>query len=346
MPLKVVRRPKSPYWYLRGTFRGVRIEETTRTTSRTKAEEIRVRRETTLLDEAIHGRKPATSFAGAALAYLDSGGSDRFLDRLVEYYRTTPLQYIDQASIDTAAKTIHPHASLATKNRQIYTPIAAILNYSAKRGWCEKPILVRPKQSKPRIRWLRIEEANSLIDAADDHLKPLLIFLFYTGARVGEAIKLDWSDVDLDRAHVTFPETKNGEPRGVPLHSRVVQALQRYKHRNGRVFLNRAQKPYRLPSGKNAGETSHGSVIRRSFRKAVRAAGLTNLTPHDCRHTFATWHYQKNRDLTALMRLGGWKTMSMVMRYVHSNVEEHKATIDALPGENLGETSNKKKNKP
>jgi hypothetical protein len=38
------------------------------------------------------------------------------------------------------------------------------------------------------------------------------------------------------------------------------------------------------------------------------------------------------------MRLGGWKTVSMVMRYVHANVDEHRHTIDRLPvGGNFGE---------
>nr|WP_237143545.1 tyrosine-type recombinase/integrase [Phyllobacterium zundukense] len=58
---------------------------------------------------------------------------------------------------------------------------------------------------------------------------------------------------------------------------------------------------------------------------------MTNFTPHDCRHTWATWHYKANRDLGALQKLGGWKTMAMVMRYAHTNVSEHVHTIDALP---------------
>ena len=37
------------------------------------------------------------------------------------------------------------------------------------------------------------------------------------------------------------------------------------------------------------------------------------------------------------MRRGGWKTVSMVMRYVHANVDEHRHTIDRLPGGNLGD---------
>ena len=62
-----------------------------------------------------------------------------------------------------------------------------------------------------------------------------MIFLLYTGGRAGEALWLDWRDVSA-RAHVTFPKTKNGEARGVPLHPRVVAALANLPHREGEVF--------------------------------------------------------------------------------------------------------------
>jgi hypothetical protein len=37
------------------------------------------------------------------------------------------------------------------------------------------------------------------------------------------------------------------------------------------------------------------------------------------------------------MRLGGWKSVKMVMRYAHTNVEELSHTIDRLPGGMLGD---------
>jgi len=60
--------------------------------------------------------------------------------------------------------------------------------------------------------------------------------------------------------------------------------------------------------------------------------------PVCCRHTWATWHCIANRDLTKLQALGGWKTLSMVLRYAHTNVDEHKGSIDAPPGGNPGES--------
>ena len=55
--------------------------------------------------------------------------------------------------------------------------------------------------------------AHRLIDAAAPHLKPLLTFIICTGARLSEAIELEWRDVDLEGARVIFWRTKTGRRR-------------------------------------------------------------------------------------------------------------------------------------
>jgi hypothetical protein len=50
---------------------------------------------------------------------------------------------------------------------------------------------------------------------------------------------------------------------------------------------------------------------------------------------------RRPRDLGALQKLGGWKSVRMVLRYAHVNVGELAHTIDRLPGGNLGEHENR-----
>ena len=89
--------------------------------------------------------------------------------------------------------------------------------------------------------------------------------------------------------------------------------------------------PYERPAEDDE-DTSAGTRIKKAFSGACRRAGITDFHPHDCRHTWASWHYQVNRDLTALQALGGWLTPKMVMRYAHANKGEFRAGIDRLPG--------------
>ena len=340
MPLKLVRRAKSPHWVIRGTLRGIRVEESTGTDNRRVAEEIRANRESEILAQSVYGRRATCTFAEAALSYIEAGGSKRFLELVVRHFGTTPLARIDLDAVERGARKNYPGASNATLNRQFFTPTSAVLKHAAERGLCAPIILRRPRVPTPAIRWLTLDEANRLIDACAEHLRPLVIFLIYTGGRVGEALWLDWRNLDLARRHVVFPKTKNGETRGIPLHDRVIVALANLPHREGEVFRRPDGLPYERP--KRADDFSAGSRIKKAFAGACKRAGIADFSAHGCRHTWATWHYAANRDISALMRLGGWKSTAMVMRYAHANVDEHRHTIDRLPGGNLGDEIRKR----
>ena len=343
MPIRLVKRPKSPNWIMRGTIRRIRVEESTGTGDRRIAEEIRAKRESEILAEAVYGRRATATFAQAALSYLEAGGNRRFLARIISHFGNRPLAQIDQDAIDRGARKLYPRAANSTQVRQFYTPVCAVLRHAAKRGWCAMIILERPTPPPGRVRWLVPEEGDRLLAACSDHFRPLITFLLFTGARIGEALWLDWHDVDLARGHVIFTKTKNGEARGVPLHPRVLAALANLPHREGCVF----RRPDGHPYARHADEPRGASDgIRKALAGACRRANITNFSAHDCRHTWATWHYAANCDLGALQKLGGWKTISMVMRYAHVNVDELRGTIYRLPGGNLGKTDFGETKKP
>jgi integrase len=134
------------------------------------------------------------------------------------------------------------------------------------------------------------DEAERLIAAASPHLQPLLIFLIGIGARMGEAIHLNWDDcsVDLTGGRVIFwaDRTKAKKRRVAVLPPRVVVALANLPHREGSVFLRPDGQPYGDRRGK------YGGHIKTAFAATLRRAGLNpELTPHACKHTWATWHY-------------------------------------------------------
>jgi integrase len=329
MSIKLVQRPKSPNWIMRGTLRGIRVEESTGVSDRRVAEEIRAKREAEILAQSIYGRQATATFAEAAASYLENGGDKRFLAPVISHFGVTALAKIDQDAIDKAGRKLYPDCAAGTINRQVHTPISAVLHHAARRGWCAHPVIERPAQSQGKVRWITPDEADRLIAGCADHLRPLVIFLLYTGARAGEALWLDWQDVDLVRAHVSFAKTKNGEARGVPLHPRVLTALKALPHRQGEVFRRPDGEPYERP--RSLDDHSAGTRIKTAFSGACKRAGITKFTPHSCRHTWATWHYAANRDLIALMKLGGWKSERMVLRYAHVNVGELAHTIARLP---------------
>jgi integrase len=323
MSLKLVKRHGQRNWYIRGSVRGIAIDKSTLTDNEAAADAIRIKEESRLLNRSVFGEKASVLFVEAAVQYMEQGGETRFLQPIIDYFKGSKLADISQVDIDAAARAIYPSAAPATINRQIHTPISAILKMGAKRKWCDSVTIERPTQPKGRIRWLRIDEAERLVECAADHLKPLLRFLFGTGARISEALALQWSDVDLKKCHAIFQDTKNGERRGVPLPASVVASLSNLKHRVGPVFLTNKGKPYLVKS-------DGGGQVKKAFATACRRAAITDFTPHDCRHTFATWHYAKHRNIAELMQICGWKSPNMALRYAHANVENLLDGVNAL----------------
>lgn len=172
-----------------------------------------------------------------------------------------------------------PKAAPATLNRHIYTPIAAVLHHAARKRWCDKPVIARPREPRGRIRHITHEEADRLILAAAPHLRPLVVFLLSTGARLSEALYLEWREVDLEAAHVVFTDTKNGEARGVPLPSPAIAALSALPHRSGAVF--RRALPRRTRKGKERPlgdayehRAGGGGQIKTAWAGMLKRAGI------------------------------------------------------------------------
>lgn len=345
MPLKLTRRHGSPVWYIRGTVRGISVDESTRTSDQDAAEQIRILREAELLKRSIHGDSATRTFAEAALSYMEAGGERQHLEPLLKHFGRMKLAQIGQGEIDDAAKLLKPRAAPATLNRHIYTPMAAVLHHAARKRWCAKPVIARPKQPEGRVRWLTHEEAETLIEAAGT-LQPLVTFLLCTGARITEALMLDWRQVDLSRCHVSILNeesgghgTKSGLSRGVPLHPRAVAALANLPHRTGKVFrrhygyTNWKGETKALGPAYSDRKGAGGGQVKTAWATMLKRAGVENFTPHDCRHTWATWHYAANRDIAGLMELGGWADVDSVMRYTHVNVGHLAPSIARIWGE-------------
>lgn len=315
MPLKLIppRPGRSKNYTVRGTWLRVYLDRSTGTGDRRLARQILERWKADIESgELRSGESAEGTFAAAALAYMKAGGERRFMAPLLKHFGQTQLDRVDQAAIEAAAAELYPGAAPATRNRQVHTPIAAVLRHADPEHALR---LRRPKMPKGRIRFLKLTEAKRLVAHAGT-LRPLLVFLLYTGCRLGEAIKLEWETVDLRRRFAFVPRTKNGEPRGVHLPAPVVAELAGADGRRGRVF----------------GLSSRWRVYK-PWAAMCKAAGITDFTPHDCRHTWATWMRQyAGADTKALVDTGAWLDEKSAARYQHVVASSAARSADRLPG--------------
>lgn len=328
--LRVVIRPDTGSFTIVGTVNGQRIRQSAKGSSAQLAREEAALLEAKLLRADWHGeRRGSRSFAQAALSYLEaaprSEGEKARIRRLLKALGDPPLGTLDQDTVIRLKRSmLRPDAAPATLAREIITPLRSILLHAARRRWCDMPFFEIPKITAGRTNYLLPDEAERLIAAGAPHLRPLLIFLLGTGARLSEALELDWRDVDLTSARAIFWKTKNGQRRNALLPPRVVAMLANLPHRDGPVFLWQVGKRQQAYANR---QRIAGGQIKSAWKGALRRAGLSGVTPHDLRHTWASWHYALHRDLLLLKSEGGWSSVKLVERYAHLLPGGYDATV-------------------
>lgn len=311
MPLKLTRRSKTGAFYIRGTVAGNDIYESTGCNSKSQAEAYRHRRESQILNRHAHGKAATLTFAEAALTYIQAGGETRFLEKILEFFGEAQLVAdLDNSRVQDAAAAIYPNAQPATVNRQLITPISAVVAMAAENGLAENRKYRRYKAKGARTRWLQSGEMRRLLQKADPHLVPILACLIGSGARTSEVLKAEVDDFYPDTGEIWLPETKSGHPRMVQLPRRSLDLI--FAHgipADGKLF--------RTPKGgAYVVRENSGGNFAASFNKARDAAGLgQDVTPHVLRHTWATWFYASTQDYGRLLDLGGWRTTSTAERY-------------------------------
>lgn len=219
-----------------------------------------------------------TPFVDAWAAYARAKENPRLhIDgRLLEKIGTMFVHRIDQGVVDRAAEEIWPHASAQTRNRICYTPVSAVLKFSAERRWCAHWRLRRPKQfRKAPSRLPSKADLWRFVHSCQPHLKHVVIFLLLTGADVSETLRLDWVDVDLIRRSVRL-RSATGRTRVFNLDERVVERLERTPCalRTGNVFLTHRGKSY---SPKRSGGGQLKSALAKSWKKAGIKITLATL---------------------------------------------------------------------
>lgn len=300
--LTLVKRPKSPFWIARGTINGIRVERSTGETSKPEAR----KKLAEIIHEAQLPPSPTDwremSFAKAMTAYLDNGRDARFLDKLLEHFQETKLGDIDNAAMARASNALYPGRAAATIRRHLYVPVSAIINF------VKDDKLRPPRGGGARTMFVMPSLADMIIQAATTQpspwLAPLITFLFGQGTRAGETFAIDGrDDISLAGRWAILRDPKNGHERRVTLQPRVIAALSRLPNigETGPLFRRFDGKPFMEKVGR-------GGQVRTAFARAVELGGGDPkvITPHVCRHSWATWFYSQTKDTLRLKEEGGW----------------------------------------
>lgn len=193
---------------------------------------------------------------------------------------------------------------------------------------------VLPTNPSKNLKKLKETDRQKTVPIKREHLKMLLdktysdyrwlynllIGYIYTGCRRKELTELKWKDIDFERNIIILaPEkTKGKYGRVVPLHPEFVKVLDSIERLSKYVFT--------YPDGT---KVTPDNVTHR-FSYVRRKLGLPEKYKiHGLRSTFIT-NALKSGDITAVMDIVGHRDLTTTTRYIKSDDESRRETINKL----------------
>ena len=336
--------PASPrcdhHWHYDFQINHARHRNTTDTADKHKARDIESKERSRILDGK-HGirRQPDITFRAFALIYLRDHADlhKKSADRDREILKTLNRAFgslilheitahrIEQFKRDRLAGKWRAHGQKGspkplkpgTVNRELDT-LKSILSKAVEWGkLLHSPAagIKRLKVENRRTRILTPDEQHRLLESAPSKMRKVIALALITGARVGELLALRWEHVD--EGALTFLETKNGQPRRLPLSPAAAAVLGELPRVPGR--------PYVFTNPKTGDRYTVNGALH-VFRRAVERAGIRtgDVTLHTLRHTAISRMVAKGYDDYTVMAVSGHSSTRMLARYTHPT-EERKA---------------------
>lgn len=355
----------SKVWWMDFHFRGQRIRESTRMSSKTRAREVENKRKQALRDGAAGIRR-------AEAPRLFSVAAAEFCERKAQAWSKSML---------TIAGTALKHLSPVFGKKLLCDITASdISKYQAARlaeGAAPRSINIETGLTRGIMRrhdlWVRIAMDVSMLKERDDCgralsddeekvllaecaasrsrvLYPLVVTLLESGARLNTIRTLQWGAVDLANGSLKIgrDKTASGSGRAIPLSGRAIETLRFWTEK----FPGRTPADHVFPAEKYAtsgaedtfGFTPHVIVlesdpskpvgsIKTAWESARARAGLRDFRIHDLRHTRASRLIAAGVPLPVVAKLLGWSagTMAkMATRYGHYSVEQMRAALESV----------------
>jgi site-specific recombinase XerD len=193
-------------------------------------------------------------------------------------------------------------------------------------------------------KWLDKKERNALIQALKDDLQKsriryprlwvlrlrdavVVTLLLNTGLRVSEVANLRVCDIFLSerKASLTVRAGKGGKQRSVPINSEARRLLDEW-------FSVRPDSGSEMLFIGQRGEPMQVRSVQIAVARYAKLAGLDNVTPHVCRHTFAKALLDNGVTLEKVAALLGHESLDTTRIYVTPGEKDLQDAVAGLVG--------------
>ncbi len=191
--------------------------------------------------------------------------------RIEEFKRRRLASGLMNSSVNRDLSVLRRLLTLATRQRLIGRNPFAEIEFLEEKKYRRQPHI------------LSLDEQAKLIAVAPPKLRCLIYLITETGLRVNkEALRLKWTDVDIQKSQITVRESKTlAGRRVVPLTQLCTNELLRWRQLAGPRYSQ-----FLFPIPKDPSKPMGSS--RRTWSKALKNAGLDPFPVYSLRATFAS----------------------------------------------------------
>ena len=264
--------------------------------------------------------------------------------KLLDSVRPVDIERLYSSKIDLSATALN----------YIRISLNGIFDSAVKNKLChQNPAKdVRPpkKEKKPPVSFSRDDIAYLIPFCAEYETGYYVEVLLYTGLRIGELCALTWGDVNLKDGFITVNKdiavsnepgqkymvkasTKTGRSRQVALTPNGIAAFKRIPKRGIYVFPGK-HTPFCTPDvyrrRYNAVFRALNEELQAEHKGPGEAPQVPLLSPHKCRHTYATFLLDSGANIRAVQDQLGHSKITTTEIYTHVDIESRKENIQKL----------------
>lgn len=204
--------------------------------------------------------------------------------------------------------------------KEYVSKLRTVIRFCRKRGvrTVNPDEIVTPKSEKKFARFIDQKQYDKFVEEIGrprrgyselNRVRNILIckMLFNTGLRIGELCALD-RDTIRDRQFTVVGKSK--EPRPCFITKEIEDDIATY-------LAMRTDDNPALFIANETGERITPSNVQNVFRRVAKTTGLTKVTPHTMRHSFATLMIEDGVDIRYVAAFLGHQSLNTTRRYTH-----------------------------
>lgn len=252
----------------------------------------------------------------------------------VSKYKNIKFKELRSSHIQTIINACHKDQKSESTLKNIKILTNMLYNYAVENDITNKnyaQFLKIPKIEKEEKQIFSDIEIKILEENADKvEWVDTVLILIYTGMRISELLGLTKFNIDLKNDMITGGvKTDAGKNRPIPIHPKIKKYVENWYSKNGQTLICKSD------GSKFRTKYFREEIYYKIFdEKLIDEKGrplVRKLTPHCCRHTFASLMAKAGVDTLYIQRIIGHSDYATTANiYTHTDIDELKKAIGKI----------------